>query len=135
METITLKLSVTVKAKVTETLKAELIEEVNSALAAVDQDLQQFDFHTRRMMAEQAQKDAQALVGLREQIDAERAKMEQAKENFNERLQAAEKLELGSEILRGQMEQLVTVKVGDDLEKLTRSEIVVEDGKIIAFRS
>lgn len=135
METITLKLSVTVKAKVTETLKAELVEEVNSALAAVDQDLQQFDFHTRRMMAEQAQKDAQALVGLREQIDAERAKMEQAKENFNERLQAAEKLELGSEILRGQMEQLVTVKVGDDLEKLTRSEIVVEDGKIIAFRS
>ena len=135
METITLKLPVTVKAKVTETLKAELIEEVNSALAAVDQDLQQFDFHTRRMMAEQAQKDAQALVGLREQIDAERAKMEQAKENFNERLQAAEKLELGSEILRGQMEQLVTVKVGDDLEKLTRSEIVVEDGKIIAFRS
>ena len=135
METITLKLSVTVKAKVTETLKAELIEEVNSALAAVDQDLQLFDFHTRRMMAEQAQKDAQALVGLREQIDAERAKMEQAKENFNERLQAAEKLELGSEILRGQMEQLVTVKVGDDLEKLTRSEIVVEDGKIIAFRS
>ena len=135
METITLKLPVTVKAKVTETLKAELIEEVNSALAAVDQDLQQFDFHTRRMMAEQAQKDAQALVGLRQQIDGERAKMEQAKENFNERLQAAEKLELGSEILRGQMEQLVTVKVGDDLEKLTRSEIVVEDGKIIAFRS
>ena len=135
METITLKLPVTVKAKVTETLKAELIEEVNSALAAVDQDLQQFDFHTRRMMAELAQTDAQALVGLRQQIDGERAKMEQAKENFNERLQAAEKLELGSEILRGQMEQLVTVKVGDDLEKLTRSEIVVEDGKIIAFRS
>ena len=135
METITLKLPVTVKAKVTETLKAELIEEVNSALAAVDEDLQQFDFHTRRMMGEQAQTDAQALVGLRQQIDGERAKMEQAKENFNERLQAAEKLELGSEILRGQMEQLVTVKVGDDLEKLTRSEIVVEDGKIIAFRS
>ena len=135
METITLKLPVTVKAKVTETLKAELIEEVNSALAAVDQDLQQVDFHTRRMMAEQAQTDAQALVGLRQQIDGERAKMEQAKENFNECLQAAEKLELGSEILRGQMEQLVTVKVGDDLEKLTRSEIVVEDGKIIAFRS
>ena len=135
METITLKLPVTVKAKVTETLKAELIEEVNSALAAVDQDLQQFDFHTRRMMAEQAQTDAQALVGLRQQIDGERAKMEQAKENFNERLQAAEKLELGSEILRGRMEQLVNVKVGDDLEELTRSEIVVEDDKIIAFRS
>ena len=135
METMTLKIPVTVKAKVTEALKQELKDEVKTALQKVEMELQQFDFHTRRMMAEQAQKDAQALVGLREQIDAERAKMEQAKENFNERLQAAEKLELGSEILRGQMEQLVTVKVGDDLEKLTRSEIVVEDGKIIAFRS
>ena len=134
METMTLRLPVTIKAKVTEALKAELIEEVKTALGAVEQDLQQFDFHTRRMMAEQAQKDAQALVGLRQQIDAERNKMEQAKAQFEERIAAAEKLELGSEILRGQMEQTVTVKIGDDIQKMTGSEIVVEDGKIIAFR-
>ena len=134
METMTLRLPVTIKAKVTEALKTELIEEVKNALSAVNNDLQQFDFHTRRMMAEQAQKDAQALVGLRQQIDAERNKMEQAKAQFEERIAAAEKLELGSEILRGQMEQTVTVKIGDDIQKMTGSEIVVEDGKIIAFR-
>ena len=134
METMTLRLPVTIKAKVTEALKTELIEEVKTALSAVEQDLQQFDFHTRRMMAEQAQKDAQALVGLRQQIDAERNKMELAKAQFEERIAAAEKLELGSEILRGQMEQTVTVKIGDDIQKMTGSEIVVEDGKIIAFR-
>lgn len=135
METMTLRLPVTIKAKVTETLKAELKEEVTNALAAVEQDLQQFDFHTRRMMSEQAQRDAQALVELRQQIDAERAKMEQAKAQFEERLQAAEKLEIGSEIVRGQMEQAITVNIGDDLQKLSNSEIVVEDGKIIAFRA
>lgn len=135
METMTLRLPVTIKAKVTEALKAELKEEVTTALAAVEQDLQQFDFHTRRMMSEQAQRDAQALVELRQQIDAERAKMEQAKAQFEERLQAADKLEIGSEIVRGQMEQAITVNIGDDLQKLSNSEIVVEDGKIIAFRA
>lgn len=135
METMTLRLPVTIKAKVTEALKAELKEEVANALAAVEQDLQQFDFHTRRMMSEQAQRDAQALVELRQQVDAERAKMEQAKAQFEERLQAADKLEIGSEIVRGQMEQAITVNIGDDLQKLSNSEIVVEDGKIIAFRA
>lgn len=135
METMTLRLPVTIKAKVTEALKAELKEEVTTALATVEQDLQQFDFHTRRMMSEQAQRDAQALVELRQQIDAERAKMEQAKAQFEERLQAADKLEIGSEIVRGQMEQAITVNIGDDLQKLSNSEIVVEDGKIIAFRA
>lgn len=135
METMTLRLPVTIKAKVTEALKAELKEEVANALAAVEQDLQQFDFHTRRMMSEQAQRDAQALVELRQQVDAERAKMEQAKAQFEERLQAADKLEIGSEIVRGQMEQAIIVNIGDDLQKLSNSEIVVEDGKIIAFRA
>lgn len=135
METMTLRLPVTIKAKVTEALKAELKEEVTTALAAVEQDLQQFDFHTRRMMSEQAQRDAQALVELRQQIDAERVKMEQAKAQLEERLQAADKLEIGSEIVRGQMEQAITVNIGDDLQKLSNSEIVVEDGKIIAFRA
>ena len=134
METMTLRLPVTIKAKVTETLKAELTQEVKTALETVEQDMQQFDFHTRRMMAEQAQKDAQALVELRQQIDAERSKMEQAKAQLEERMTAAEKLELGAEIVRGQMEQMVTVKIGDDIQKLSGSEIVVEDGKIIAFR-
>lgn len=135
METMTLRLPVTIKAKVTETLKAELIEEVKGALAQVDQDLQQFDFHTRRMMSEQAQKDAQGLVELRQQVDMERQKMEGAKVQFEERLQAAEKLELGSEIVRGQMEHSVTVSIGDDLQQISNSEIVIEDGKIIAFRA
>ena len=134
METMTLRLPVTIKAKVTKTLKAELTQEVKTALETVEQDMQQFDFHTRRMMAEQAQKDAQALVELRQQIDAERSKMEQAKAQLEERMTAAEKLELGAEIVRGQMEQMVTVKIGDDIQKLSGSEIVVEDGKIIAFR-
>ena len=135
METMTLKIPVTVKAKVTEALKQELKDEVKAALQKVEMDLQQFDFHTRRMMAEQAQQDAQALVAMRQKIDADRKQMDAAKAQLDERMTAADKLELGSEIVRGQMEQMITVKVGDDLHKVMNAEIVLEDGKVIAFRA
>ena len=46
----------------------------------------------------------------------------------------AQKLDIGSEINQGQLEQTVLVKVGDDLDKLVGTEILLEDGKIIAIR-
>ena len=51
-----------------------------------------------------------------------------------ERLKEAEKLEIGSEIAQGQMEQTITVKIGDNLDALMGSEILLEDGKVVAFR-
>ncbi len=135
METMTFKIPVTVKAKVTEALKQALKDEVKTALQKVEMDLQQFDFHTRRVMAEQAQQDAQALVAMRQKHDAERQQMDAAKAQLDERMVAADKLELGSEIVRGQMEQTITVKVGDDLHKVMNAEIVLEDGKVMAFRA
>ena len=46
-----------------------------------------------------------------------------------------EKLVIGAELNRSPMNRLVTVKVGDDMNSLTGGEILVEDGKIIAFRN
>ena len=51
------------------------------------------------------------------------------------KLKATQELELGSEIVRGQLERVVDVKVGDDLNKIMGSEILLEDGKVLAFRS
>ena len=49
-------------------------------------------------------------------------------------MKEAEKLEIGSEIAQGQMEQTITVKIGDNLDALMGSEILLEDGKVVAFR-
>ena len=51
-----------------------------------------------------------------------------------ELLKDAEKLEIGSEISQGTMEQTIVVKIGDDLSVLMGAEILLEDGKVIAFR-
>ena len=72
---------------------------------------------------------------LRTQIEQNKDKLMQMKAKLTEEQKRISELEMGAEIPRGQMEQTVTVKVGDDLNKYMGAEILLEDGKIIAFRN
>lgn len=135
VENLTIKCPVTVKAKVTEDLKAHLAAEIQEAIRKADLELQQIEFHAKRMMAEQAKQDAQGLVGLRQQIDAERQKRLDFKNHMLEKLKETAQLEIGAEVVQGTMDRVVTVSIGDDLHKLMATEILLEDGKIIAFRN
>ena len=134
MEEMTVRVPVAIKSKVTEGLKAKLIADLQQRLDLVDQDLQQIEFQAKRLLSEQAKIDAQGLIQLRQQIEEEKQKRLNFKADVAAKLKDAEKLELGSEISQGTMEQTITVKVGDDLDALMGSGILLEDGKIVAFR-
>ena len=54
MDSMTLKCPVTIKAKVTEELKQRLTAETEEALQGVELELQQIEFHAKRLLAEQA---------------------------------------------------------------------------------
>lgn len=134
MEEMTLRVPVTIKSKVTEGLKAKLIADLKQQIELVDQDLQQIEFQAKRLLSEQAKIDAQGLIQLRQQIEEEKQRRIDYKSQVAAQLQDAEKLEIGSEIAQGTMEQTITVKVGDNLDALLGSEILLEDGKVVAFR-
>ncbi|VBB05645.1 ylqd protein [Lucifera butyrica] len=135
MDSMTLKCPVTIKAKVTEELKKHLAAEIQEAIKKADMELQQIEFHGKRLLTEQARQDAQGLTALRQQIDAEKQKRLDFKNHMLEKLKETAQLEIGAEIVQGTMERLITVSVGDDLQKLMGMEILLEDGKILAFRS
>lgn len=132
---MTLKCPVAVKAKVTEQLKARLAAEIQDAIRKVDMELQQIEFHGKRALAEQAKMDAQGLTALRQQIEAEKAKRVEFKTNMTEKLKETAAFEIGAEIVQGNLERVVTVNVGDNLHEIMSAEILLEDGRIIAFRS
>lgn len=134
MEEMTVRVPVTIKSKVTESLKAKLIADLQQRLDMVEQDLQQIEFQAKRLLSEQAKIDAQGLIQLRQQIEEEKQKRMNFKAEVAAKLKDAQALEVGSEIAQGTMEQTVTIKVGDNLDALMGSEILLEDGKIIAFR-
>lgn len=134
MEEMTLRVPVAIKSKVTESLKANLIADLENRQSLVDQDLQQIEFQAKRLLSEQAKIDAQGLIQLRQQIEEEKQKRLHFKEEVAAKLDDARKLEIGSEIAQGTMEQSVVVKIGDDLNALMTTEILLEDGKVVAFR-
>ena len=134
MEEMTLRVPVAIKSKVTDTLKNKIIADLQQQMDMVDQDLQQIEFQAKRLLSEQAKIDAQGLIQLRQQIEEDKQQRVAFKAQVAERLEEAEKLEIGSEIAQGQMEQTITVKIGDNLDALMGSEILLEDGKVVAFR-
>ena len=135
MENVTLKCPITIKAKVTEELKKQLGAEIQEALKKTEMELQQIEFHAKRVLSEQARQDAQGLVGLRQQIDGEKQKRLDFKNHLLEKLKETAQLELGAEIAQGTMDRIIEVQVGDDLHKIMGAEILLENGKIIAFRN
>lgn len=135
IDTITLKVPVTIKARVTEDLKKKMASEIQDGIKKADLELQQIDFHAKRLLAEQAKQDAQGLIALRQQIDAEKQKRIEFKNHMLEKLKETAQLEIGAEIVQGTMDRMVMVAIGDDLHTIMGTEILLEDGKILAFRS
>jgi len=135
MDKMVVKVPVTIKAKVTESLKAKLVATLKENVQQANMGMEQFEFDVKRAINEQANVNEAGLNALQQDIEVERQKRLAAKADVEAQLKRAEKLELGSEIGHGQIERTVEVEVGSDLEELMGAEIVVEDGKIIAFRA
>ena len=133
MDKMIVRVPVAIKAKVTEDLKLKIIADLEETVKKIDMDTQQFEFAAKQAM-NQAAGNLQALPALREQIEAERAKITEAKQEATDKLQRAKELQIGQEIGHGTLERSVEVTIGTDLEALMGAEIVTEDGKIIAFR-
>ena len=135
MDRMTLKCPVTIKAKVTDELKRKMITEIQDGIKKVDLEIQQVEFQGKRMLTEQAKVDAQGLPALRQQIDMERQKRLDFKNHLLQKLKETEAIENGSEVVQGQLERLVEIKVGDDMQSIMNAEILLEDGKVVAFRN
>lgn len=135
MDSMTIKCPVTVKAKVTETLKKRMTTEIQDNIKKVDMELQQIEFQAKRILAEQAKQDMQGLAAVRHQIEGEKMKRLEYKNHMLEKMKETSQLEIGSEIVQGTLERMIEIKVGDNLPEIMNAEVLVEDGKILAFRS
>jgi hypothetical protein len=72
---------------------------------------------------------------VRQQIEAEKRRYQQSKDQLIQRQRQVEKLELGAEIIRGTFESDVELKVGDNLQTALRGvEVVVKDDEVVEIR-
>jgi len=126
---------IVLKAIVTPRLKEELIAEVREAMDRVNETQDQLEMQSRRVMLELQRTDLNRAMAFRQQIDAEKRKHKDLKDDLDERLKEYEGLEMGSEFVRGLLEGHVEINPGDNLkEKLGQAEILTEDDIIREIR-
>jgi len=132
---LTVRRSIAVQAIVTEKLKQELKAELEEAIQATQRRVEQMEFQSRRFLADLQRTDLTQAMGARRQIEAERRRQEALIEDLRRQVEEAERLELGNEFPRGNVEGMVEIKEGDDLfAKVGGAQIVIKDGLVVEVR-
>ena len=124
---------VTIKARVTENLKARLTAELNAAIQQLDDEMAELESQVKRAQLT-ATISPQQQLQLHQLVEQERAVRAEKKAQLQEEISRIQALPLGAEVVQGTIQAMATVKVGDNLDALMTTEIVVEDGKVIAIR-
>ncbi len=140
MDHISLKMPVNIKAKLTEKLKAKMIEELQNNIQRAELEVQQFNIQEKRVIEENHPDEStmegmQMLRSIQQHFGTERQKRLDFCAQASARIEELQKLAIGAEILQGTVERQVEVHVGDNMRELMNVEVLVEDDKIIAIRS
>lgn len=134
-QTVTIKRDVVLRAVVTDGLKQELDAEFGDAIDQIDQRLTQLDLGARQYVTELQKTDIQQAMAVRQQIEAEKRRYRQAKDQLIQQQRRVAELEDGKEIVRGTVEGQAQISVGDNMETVLRGvEIIVKDHEVIEIR-
>ncbi|MBR6906539.1 MAG: YlqD family protein [Selenomonadaceae bacterium] len=133
MDSISIKVPVNVKAKLTEKLKASILEDLTQGIERAELEIKQINIQEKRAMDE-AGEDQQKLMAIHQYFGAERQKRQEYRNEALDRKETTEKLAIGAEIVQGTLERQVELKVGDDMREIMNVEVLVEDDKVVAIR-
>jgi hypothetical protein len=134
-DAVVIKRDVIFRAVVTEKLKEQIDEEFKEAIGELDRRITQLDIGARQYVSELQRTNIQQAIAVRQQIEAEKRRYQQSKDQLIQRQRQVEKLELGAEIIRGTFESDVELKVGDNLQTALRGvEVVVKDDEVVEIR-
>ncbi|TCS79361.1 YlqD family protein [Pectinatus cerevisiiphilus] len=134
MESITLQCPITVKAKVTEKFKTDMMHSLNRQIEKIDAEISRIEKDMKKVLTEQNTGDVQRVSMLLQRMEEEKQKRLSFKENLKNKITDTEELEIGAEIVQGTLQRLVEIKIGDTMPEIMNTELLVEDGKIIEMR-
>jgi len=134
MESLKITRPVLVKVRVTEEYKKALAAEVQETIGRLDLRLQHLDFQSRRLLTELEKQNPKEVPAARQRFEAERQKTLETRQKLVEKLKEVGKLVPGEEVIHGQVESIVDLRVGDDWGRIMSVEIILENDRVIAIR-
>lgn len=134
MEKLIVNRKITVKARVTELFKKQLLQELQEGINKLDAELKFLDQRAKKMITELTLKASPQVAAVREQLEFEKQKREETRAAMAEQMKIVGTLENGREVVQEEIEGPFEVKVGDKWEEIMQREIILEDGYIVAIR-
>ena len=134
-DSVSIKREVILRAIVTEALKTDLDAEFGSAIDELDRQITRLDIGARQYVTDLQRTDIQQAMAVRQQIEGEKKRIQQSKDELIQRRRQVEVLEVDAEIIRGTIESNVEIKVGDNLQTALRGvEILLKDDEVVEIR-
>jgi len=130
MDKIWVTVPVTVKAKLTEKLRARIIEDLDKTVNQMDLEIKQINIDRQRELNNHPEQGEQIVRFFGNEVN----KRQQTREEALNRKEIIEKLAIGAEIVQATLPHQVELKIGDDFNEITNVEILLEDDKIISIR-
>ncbi|HEY9711865.1 MAG TPA: YlqD family protein [Chroococcales cyanobacterium] len=143
VESIQLMRQIAVRAIVTENFKNQVGNEINRNLQQIDAELQQLEFKGKRAIADIEKRTGGVMTNearlqmdsIRQQVENEKMRLLQLKEEMQGQFQALSELPLGSVVTQFTVENPVEVRIGENIfQRLEGGEILVKDGVIQEIR-
>lgn len=134
MEEIKIIQPVTIKTIVTESLKNCLLKELDALLKQIETELQYLSFKIKRTTLEIEKRHTEELTNLRNELESEKNKNYEKIRKIKENMDAISRLSLGEEIIKGTVDRIVHIKVGDNWSELEKCEILLKDEEVIEIR-
>ena len=130
MDSILIKVPVTVKAVLTEKLKENLTNDLTKISEQMDLEIKQINIDRQRELENHPEQGAEIARFFGNEISQRQRRREEALV----RKETLEKLAIGAEITQGTLERQVELKIGDDMREIMNVEVLVKDDKIVAIR-
>ncbi len=131
---LTIRRPITVKSIVTDLLKDSLLNDLQTALQKLEQDIQQLEFQGKKLLTDLEKQNPQRVAVFKQQLDGERQKRADAKKELLQKMQAVQALELAQEVIHSTVEGVWEVEVGQNWKDIQGSEIVLKDDVVIEIR-
>ncbi len=124
MDSLTVMHNVPVKVVMTESFRLQVVEQVRSSLAELDQESARLN----EFLAQAAEAD------FRQRLGGELQRIAYQKQQLEWRIKEAESVEEGAELFFQTLPSLLQVKVGDNLQDKMGVEVLLKDWKVVEIR-
>ena len=124
MDSLTVLHNVPVKVIMTETFRAQFVEQVRSSLAELDQESARLN-----EFLQQASE-----VEFRQRLEYEMQRLAQQRQQLEWRIREAESVQMGAELNFQTLPVMVQLKVGENLQEKLGIEVLLKDWTIVEFR-